>query len=88
MKPLSEMGRYATVVIDPPWPLEPIGWQRNTPTYFHDIAFETMSLDDIAELPIGSVMGDDSFVFCWTVARCSRKRSISSGRGVPNIGSR
>ena len=22
MKPLSEMGRYATVVIDPPWDIE------------------------------------------------------------------
>ena len=22
MKPLSEMGRYATVVIDPPWPMD------------------------------------------------------------------
>ena len=28
-KPLSEMGKFATVVIDPPWPMGKASWMGN-----------------------------------------------------------
>ena len=63
MKPLEEMGRYATVVIDPPWPLAPFGPQKAKDFGFE---YETMTLDKIAALPVPWVLADDARVFLWT----------------------
>ena len=71
MKPLSEMGRYATVVIDPPWPLKPFGLRRMSNGKSVDnyavIQYDTMPIDAIADLPISEVLAEDALVFCWTV---------------------
>ena len=65
MIPVSEMGRYATVVIDPPWPLGPMGWARslgNRLTQASD-QYSVMGLDGIAAVPVADVLADDALVF-------------------------
>ena len=76
MKPLAEMGRYATVVVDPPWPLPMSGFNhrkvaggKGSGKTATELTYETMSLDGIAALPVGDVLADDALVFCWTVNR-------------------
>ena len=64
MKSLEEMGQYATVVIDPPWPLAPFGPQKATD---FGLDYPTLTLADIAALPVGAVCAPDSRLFLWTV---------------------
>lgn len=70
MKPLSEIGKYATVVIDPPWPLSPLGWaEKRKNGYAESLSYSLMSVDDIAAMPVSDVLDADAFVFVWTVNR-------------------
>lgn len=62
MKPLEQMGRYATVVIDPPW-------DYDHEKLFSGMPYEAMPMQDIQDLPIPSVLQDDAFLFLWTVNR-------------------
>ena len=68
MKPLSGMGKYATVVVDPPWPHD-FGAQRQSHIGYRytQKPYESMSVDDIAMLDIPEVLADDALVFLWTV---------------------
>ena len=79
-RPLADMGRFATVVVDPPWPvvwfegtltkLERLqrsrkgGYQNKAPGYTK-MEYETMTIQEIAALPIGEVLADDALVFLW-----------------------
>lgn len=63
MTPLDGMGRYATVVVDPPWPLGKMGLRK----YASELPYRTMTMDDIRDLPIESLLLDDSLVFLFTV---------------------
>ena len=68
MKSLEEMGKYATVVIDPPWPISRIGWAKNEMNGVSvDLHYDTMSIPEITALPINSVLADDALVFIWAV---------------------
>ena len=76
MKPLSEMGKYATVVIDPPWTMGPFGFVTPGATRanrgrndLQTVKYRTMSIEDIAALPVHDVLADDALVFCWVVNR-------------------
>ena len=62
MRPLTQMGRFATVVIDPPWPLRRFG-----PKKAKDFGFDypTMELADIAALPIADLCAENARVFLW-----------------------
>ena len=68
---LSAMGRYATVVVDPPWPLAimrgdvPGKWKAA----WTGIEYDKMSLEDISTLPIQSVLSDNARLFIWTTNR-------------------
>ena len=66
MKPLEEMGRYSTVVVDPPWNIG--GWfgEDRKPAQKPFSMYECMSLDQIKELKIDAVLEDDALVFLWT----------------------
>ena len=55
--------RYATVVIDPPWSMPPTGVAQM------NIHYKTMSLEEIAALPIADVLAEDAWLFCWTINR-------------------
>jgi N6-adenosine-specific RNA methylase IME4 len=56
--------RFACIYLDPPWPYQNYsnkgsmhgGAQRH---------YDTMTLDDIAALPVGQLAADDCAVFCW-----------------------
>ena len=68
MIPLSEMGRYATVVIDPPWHMDSVGW-RDKSGPKGEIAYPTMTYEGIAALPVTSTLADDARLFIWTINR-------------------
>ena len=73
MKPLEEMGKFKTVVVDPPWdiPKGPVLSSRATDggLFAPKLVYPTMTVSEIGALPINSVLDDDSFVFCWTTSR-------------------
>jgi len=55
--PPLPQGRYRVLVIDPPWPYE------------HGLPYPTMTLDQIANLPIGDLLEDEAIVWLWTTNR-------------------
>ena len=65
MKPLEDMGKHATVVIDPPWAL-PWATAGDRGNGYGSTPYQVMSLERIALLPVGRTLQDDSTVFCWT----------------------
>ena len=68
--PLASMGRYPTVVIDPPWPLElaPQYRKRKSGGFpAKQLPYPSMSLEEIAALEVGEVLQQNSLLFCWTV---------------------
>ena len=67
MTPLSEMGKFKTVVIDPPWPLKPIGLTRVA--LAPELPYKLMSVKDIGDFPVAAILDDDAIVFCWAVNR-------------------
>ena len=86
MKPLEEMGRFATVVIDPPWNM---GTGRTADEMWRDRQkavkglkgkvkgysappFETMTIPEIAALPVPACLEPDARVFLWTTQRYLR----------------
>ena len=80
MKPLEEMGKFATVVVDPPWDI-PLGPTLTKPTKYLEkggypikptIDYGTMSIAEIAALPLGKVLESDSLLFCWATNRTLR----------------
>lgn len=60
-------GKYATVVIDPPWHMEKI--KRRVAPNQVGFDYKTMTIEQIRELPIPSILTDDSFVFMWTTQK-------------------
>ena len=72
MKPLEEMGKFATVVIDPPWPIRTyrLGKERQmTGAPSVRFAITTRCRHDQRDHRIASCRGlaEDALVFCWTV---------------------
>ena len=60
-------GQYNVVVIDPPWQMDKI--TRDERPNQIDMDYPTMTLDEIAEIDIESVLADDSWVFMWTTQK-------------------
>ena len=75
MKPLAEMGQFATVVVDPPWPIDgkSMGYWGDRIKGKHNVleapelAYQTMTVNEIAAIPIQSVLAADAFVFVFTI---------------------
>ena len=65
MRPLEEMGKYAVVVVDPPWPTDGFVTRiGNTPIpSFHK--YNVMPISDIMDLPIQKICAQDAWVFLW-----------------------
>lgn len=53
---------YSVILADPPWT-----YRDKARSGQRGVAFKypTMSLDDIQQLPVGSIAADDSVLFCW-----------------------
>ena len=72
--------KYRTIVADPPWPLTPsegrsrpwagAGGRRHRATSF---PYPTMSVDEIAALPIGDLAEDEAHLYLWVVAKFNRQ---------------
>ena len=72
MKQLEDMGKFKTIVIDPPWdipfgPILPKGNQWSKETMLPELPYAAMSISELQDLPIQSTLADDAFLFCWTV---------------------
>lgn len=59
--------RYRTIVIDPPWPIDMVRLEGgNRP---QSLKYPTMSLEEIEDIDIDSMLEDDAHVFLWTINR-------------------
>lgn len=67
MKPLAEMGKFKTVVVDPPWDIQMP--QFTDHEFAPRLVYETMDIDAIGDMPMNAVLDDDAVVFVWTVNR-------------------
>ena len=66
MKPLEEMGKFKTVVVDPPWPLAGTGFIGVGPSA-NDLLYPTMSIQDIASMLIPTALEEHARAFLWVV---------------------
>lgn len=58
------MSRYRTIVADPPWQYQP----TKATEYARGVAeahYETMTLDEIAALPVAGLAEDDAHLYMW-----------------------
>ncbi len=64
------MMRYPTIVIDPPWPYDE-GWPGWGLTRAERLAlpYSSMTLDEIRDLPVASLIAPEGYVFIWTTNR-------------------
>lgn len=59
--------RYATIVADPPWRVhQPPVW-KNGPR--RALSYPTMSVEEIAALPVGGLAADNAHLYVWTINR-------------------
>lgn len=59
--------KYRTIVVDPPWPQPRVGRFANPRNSRPDnLPYETMSLDEIKALPVGSLAEPDAHLWLWT----------------------
>lgn len=58
--------RYRTIVADPAWKVKrPTGW--NSTENHRDQSYPTMTVEEIAALPVGELADAYAFAFVWTV---------------------
>ena len=67
------MGQYHTIVADPPWHYDRTGvtFHDGSSGEFkgHGLPYPTMSLDDIAALPVADLAARDAHLYCWTTQK-------------------
>ena len=57
-------GKYATIVIDPPWPMKFIN--RRVRPGQKEMPYKTMPIEQIKTLPVAQNALDDCYLLCWT----------------------
>lgn len=66
-------GRYATLVVDPPWHYEKVGPDKDREGYVgKGLPYSSMTLDEIHDLRVGDLAADDARLFLWTTNRYLR----------------
>ncbi len=69
-------GAYRTIVADPPWPIHSYGartpaqngnWRGKWVRAVAEIPYQTMSVDEIAALPVVDLAADDSHLYLWAI---------------------
>lgn len=60
-------GKYKTIIIDPPWPMEKI--LRHTAPEQAEFDYPVMTVDEIQELPIETIAEDNCHLFVWTTQK-------------------
>jgi N6-adenosine-specific RNA methylase IME4 len=68
------VGKYRTIVADPPWQYEPHvrGTSSFGPRSDHALPYQQMTISEIAELPITDLAEDESHLYLWTTNRYLR----------------
>jgi N6-adenosine-specific RNA methylase IME4 len=61
--PLPATGRYGVILADPPWPFDT--WSARGKDRSPENHYPTMTLDDIAALPVADLAADDCALFMW-----------------------
>ena len=68
--------KYRTIVADPPWDVRrgPLlkmghGFRKNGPAHSRPLSYPTMTLAEIAALPVQSLAEDDAHLYLWTINR-------------------
>lgn len=56
---------YATVVIDPPWPIALVGHYRSRSNRPQRLPYQTMSVSEIAALPIHDLLAKGGHAYVW-----------------------
>ena len=74
----EEKRRYRTIVADPPWAYDDVKWPSFThggtgPRKEKDMPYATMSVEQIAALPVARMADRDSRLFIWTTNRYLRQ---------------
>jgi len=64
--------KYNTIVIDPAWDIHLSGKVHRRPKRAGELPYKTMSLQEIKEIPIGSIANIGCHVYCWTTNRMLR----------------
>ena len=62
MQRLEDMGKFKTVVIDPPWGIV----QRPSTAGYLSLAYQTMTIEEIGNMPLSKALDDDAWLFIWT----------------------
>jgi len=72
---------YSTIVVDPPWPLSKVP-RRTRPNQGKRLDYSTMTMTDIANLPVGDLAADVCTLFLWTIDKyLYETRAILEGWG-------
>ena len=64
--------RYATIVADPPWRYDGMPIGGGTPRTFgraRPLDYPTLSVDELAALPVAQAAEDDAVLWLWTTNR-------------------
>lgn len=67
------MGKYRTIVADPPWPIEWHGGGNGKHSSLRTLGYPTMLLSEIKALPVPLIAADDAGLFLWVTAPLNRE---------------
>jgi N6-adenosine-specific RNA methylase IME4 len=65
IEPFPESGDYGVIYADPPWQYNNSGLDEYGHAERH---YDTMSIDDVCELPVSQIAGDDCALYLWTTS--------------------
>ncbi len=65
--------RFNTVVVDPPWPISMSGQKAGRHSQAGTLPYQAMSLQDIAWLPIPSLLNPGAHVYLWCTNQVLRQ---------------
>uniref|UniRef100_A0A6M3L5X5 Putative methyltransferase n=1 Tax=viral metagenome TaxID=1070528 RepID=A0A6M3L5X5_9ZZZZ len=60
------MKKYQTILADPPWEQTMAGKYRTRHRRITELAYPTMTVDDICKLPVGDIAGVGCHLWLWT----------------------
>ena len=66
------MTRYRTIVVDPPWPVRQPPKTWTTGTANAALPYPSMTVAEIATLPVADIAADSAHLYLWTVNRFVR----------------
>jgi len=69
----SSHGSYSCVLADPPWPIKWVGGIGGRRRRKVDLPYKTMSIAEIAALPVAELVADDAHLYLWIPASFNRQ---------------